>query len=117
VGGEIGLASLGMLGQEGRFVRYGMASGSFTQVPTPATAMRHVQILRSAPRSPEELRTLTRRAFDEALACRLRPVIGQTFPLEGAADAHAAIGARATIGKTLLLTSPTRFRRRGLETP
>jgi NADPH:quinone reductase len=30
-------------------------------------------------------------------------VIGQTFPLERAADAHAAIAARTTIGKTLLI--------------
>jgi NADPH:quinone reductase len=29
-------------------------------------------------------------------------VIGQRFPLERAADAHAAIEARATVGKTLL---------------
>ncbi|ONI89182.1 hypothetical protein ALI22I_16905 [Saccharothrix sp. ALI-22-I] len=30
------------------------------------------------------------------------PAIGQRFPLERAADAHAAIEARATVGKTLL---------------
>ena len=106
VGGEIGLACFGMLGQGGRFVPYGMASGSFTSVPEHAIATGHVHVLRSAQKSPEELRTLTRRAFDEALAGRLRPVIGQTFPLERAADAHAAIGARATIGKTLLLAAP-----------
>jgi NADPH:quinone reductase len=29
-------------------------------------------------------------------------VIGQRFPLERAADAHAAIESRATVGKTLL---------------
>lgn len=34
----------------------------------------------------------------------MKPLIGQTFPLERAADAHAAIAARATVGKTLLLT-------------
>lgn len=107
VGGEIGLACLGMLGEGGRFIPYGMASGSFTPIPEAATAARHVQVLRSALRSPEELRVLTRRALDEARSGRLRPVIGQTFPLERAADAHAAIGARATVGKTLLVTSPT----------
>jgi NADPH2:quinone reductase len=31
-------------------------------------------------------------------------VIGQTFPLERAAEAHAAIEARQVVGKTLLLT-------------
>ncbi|MCW2893028.1 MAG: NADPH:quinone reductase [Actinomycetia bacterium] len=37
-------------------------------------------------------------------AARLRPVIGQVFPLERAADAHAALAARSTLGKTLLTT-------------
>jgi NADPH:quinone reductase len=109
VGGEIGLACLGLLADGGRFVPYGMASGSFTPIPEPATATRQIQVLRSAARSPEALRALTRRALDEALAGRLRPFIGQTFPLERAADAHAAIGARATIGKTLLVVLPTRI--------
>ena len=42
----------------------------------------------------------------EAAAGRLRPLIGQRFPLERAADAHAAIEARATVGKTLLEVRP-----------
>lgn len=37
-----------------------------------------------------------------AAAGTLRPTIGQTFPLERASDAHAAIEARTTLGKTLL---------------
>ena len=36
-------------------------------------------------------------------AGRIRPVIGQRFPLEQAADAHLAIEARDVIGKTLLV--------------
>ena len=38
-----------------------------------------------------------------ALDGRLRPVIGQRFPLNRAADAHAVIESRATVGKTLLV--------------
>jgi len=38
-----------------------------------------------------------------AVAGSVRPVIGQTFPLERAADAHAAVENRITVGKTLLL--------------
>ena len=34
---------------------------------------------------------------------RLRPVIGQTYPLAQAAAAHRAIEERRTTGKTLLL--------------
>jgi NADPH:quinone reductase len=37
-------------------------------------------------------------------AGRLSAVIGQTFPLEQAAAAHAAVEDRHTLGKTLLLT-------------
>jgi NADPH2:quinone reductase len=35
------------------------------------------------------------------VAGRLRPWIGQTFPLERAAEAHATMEQRASIGKTL----------------
>ncbi|NUS01449.1 MAG: zinc-binding dehydrogenase, partial [Nonomuraea sp.] len=42
------------------------------------------------------------RALAEAAAGRLRAVVGRTFPLELAADAHAAIEARTVAGKTLL---------------
>jgi NADPH:quinone reductase len=47
------------------------------------------------------------RTATEAAAGRLRPLIGQRFPLDRAADAHAAIESRATVGKTLLeLSTP-----------
>jgi NADPH2:quinone reductase len=42
-------------------------------------------------------------ALAEAAAQRIRPLIGQTFPLERAADAHAAIEDPVAIGKTLLV--------------
>jgi hypothetical protein len=45
----------------------------------------------------------------EAAAGRLRPVIGQVFPLERAADAHATLAARSAIGKTLLLVLLNRW--------
>jgi NADPH2:quinone reductase len=48
------------------------------------------------------MQQLSRAALDAAVAGRLRPVIGQRFPLERAADAHRAIVARATGGRTLL---------------
>jgi NADPH:quinone reductase-like Zn-dependent oxidoreductase len=51
---------------------------------------------------PDELAALVRTALAEAAAGRLRPVIGQEFALSAAASAHAAIEARATVGKTLL---------------
>jgi NADPH2:quinone reductase len=49
-------------------------------------------------------RRLTEQALAEAVAGRIHPVIGQTFPLEQAAKAHTAIEARSITGKVLLLT-------------
>ena len=51
-----------------------------------------------------ELRRRTEIALAEAAAGRIRPVIGQTFPLARAADAHAAIERREVFGKTLVVT-------------
>jgi NADPH2:quinone reductase len=107
VGGQIGRACLDLLGPGGRFVAYGMASGAFTEIPDGGAERRGVSILRPAPREPGELRELTRRALIEAADGRLRAVIGQSYPLDKAADAHAAIAARQTIGKTLLRATPT----------
>jgi NADPH2:quinone reductase len=45
------------------------------------------------------------RLLDDAAAGRVTLHVGQTFPLENAAAAHAAIEARETVGKTLLLVS------------
>jgi NADPH2:quinone reductase len=102
VGGDIGLAAFGLLGPGGRFCPFGMASGRFAPV-TPELAQAHqVTVLAGAAASPEELTALIRTALAEAAAGRLRPVIGQEFELDAAAGAHAAIAARATVGKTLL---------------
>lgn len=100
VGGRVGRDALGVLRDGGRFCAYGMAGGSFTELPEEETARRGIAVIRGAPLSPPRMRELT----EAALAAGLRPLIGQTFPLERAADAHAAIEARATVGKTLLLT-------------
>ena len=85
---------------------FGLASGTFTDISEANAARREVTVIRRMRLEPERLRELSRAALAEAEAGRLRPLIGQTFPLERAADAHAAIEARATVGKTLLLANP-----------
>ncbi|MEU5948127.1 hypothetical protein ABZ793_21565 [Micromonospora sp. NPDC047465] len=40
--------------------------------------------------------------LERAVAGRIAPLVGQTFPLHRAADPHRAIEERAAIGKTLL---------------
>ena len=105
VGGDTGLAGFGLLGPGGRFCPFGMASGSFAPVTAELARERGVMVLRSQPLDAEKLLALAEAALAEATAGRIRPVIGQEFALADAAAAHAAIEARATIGKTLLRVS------------
>ncbi|MER6088027.1 zinc-binding dehydrogenase [Streptomyces bluensis] len=81
----------------------GAASGGYTDPA--ALAERGVTVLglQQVREMGLNLQELGADALEQAAAGRLRPVIGQTFPLEHAADAHAAMEARTTIGKTLLL--------------
>ena len=103
VGGAIGLAAFCLIRSGGRFCPFGMASGSFAPVDAEDAAARGITMLRGGPSGPDELAALTRAALEEAAAGRLRPVLEQQFPLDDAAAAHAAIEARETVGKTLLV--------------
>jgi NADPH2:quinone reductase len=99
VGGETGGTAAALVRRGGRFVAFGMASGAFAG----AHERTGVTFVRGVGLSAERSRELSARALTEAAAGRLVATIGQTFSLERAADAHAAIEARTTIGKTLLL--------------
>jgi NADPH2:quinone reductase len=102
VGGGIGLAAFGLLGDGGRFCPFGMASGGFAAVGQDLARERGVTVLRNGPPDAERIRALSKAALDEAAEGRIRPVVGQEFALSQAAAAHEAIETRATIGKTLL---------------
>jgi NADPH:quinone reductase len=102
VGGRIGLAAFDLLGPGGRFCPFGMASGGFAPVDPELARQRDVVMLWNAPPDPARLRALSAAALDQAAAGRIHPVIGQEFTLSRAAEAHAAIESRTTVGKTLL---------------
>jgi NADPH:quinone reductase len=102
VGGAVARAAFELLAPGGRIVSFGLASGEWAPISEEDAAARGVELVRPGRPTPEEQRELTESALAEAVAGRLRPVIGQRFPLERAADAHAAIESRATVGKTLL---------------
>jgi NADPH2:quinone reductase len=100
VGGVIGAAALRAVRPGGRFVQYGLASGAPTVIDRDDVTVLGFAVLGAiAPRAA----TLSAQALDLAAAGKLRPVVGQTFPLDEAAAAHRAIEARATVGKTLLI--------------
>jgi NADPH2:quinone reductase len=102
VGGDIAESAFGLLRRGGRLLSFGMASGEWAGISTEAAADRGVKAVGIPRPTSEETRAFTESAMAEATAGRLRPVIRQRFPLERAADAHATIAARATLGKTLL---------------
>jgi NADPH2:quinone reductase len=102
VGGQVGASAFQLLREGGRFCPFGMAGGGFAGVTADEAAGRGVEVMAGGPPPPQVLVELTRAALDEAARGRLTPVIGQEWALEDAAAAHAAIEARATVGKTLL---------------
>lgn len=105
-GAALGRAAFGLVADGGRFVSYGTAGGEFAS-PDPADAARRgitVTGLTDLPRPDRaRRRALVERTLADAAEGRYHPVVGQTFPLDRAADAHAAIAARTTLGKTLLV--------------
>lgn len=105
-GGRLGEQAFETIATGGRFITYGTSSGKFAEIDHRRATDREVKVtgLLDLPTLDLEARKrLTERAFAELAAGRIRPVIGQTFPLEQAAQAHTAIAARATLGKTLLV--------------
>jgi NADPH2:quinone reductase len=103
VGGEIGAAAFSLLRPGGRYVPFGAAGGAFGPVDADHAEQRGVAVSTSPPPDPAEMRRLVEHGFAEATHGRLRPLIGQRLPLAEAAEAHRAIEARETIGKTLLV--------------
>jgi NADPH2:quinone reductase len=104
-GGPLGAATVDAVADGGRFVTYGTADGLAAPDPLRA-AQRGVQVLApllDGPLDQETARELLSLALERAAEGRLRPVIGATYRLERAADAHRALAARATVGKSLLL--------------
>lgn len=102
VGGDVGRAAFTLLDDGGRMLSFGLASGSWAGIGEDAARARGVTLLGLSRPTPEATREATESALAAAAAGALRPVIGQRFPLARAADAHRAMAARETVGKTLL---------------
>jgi NADPH2:quinone reductase len=107
VGGQLGRAAYGIIADGGRFSAHGAPSGSFTSID-PADAERRgiaVSGIRDLQGQPGLRAELARRILSDVVAGQIIPLIGQTFPLYSAAQAHQAIECRDAIAKTLLTIS------------
>ncbi|GAA4947044.1 zinc-binding dehydrogenase [Actinoplanes utahensis] len=105
VGGRVGREAFEVTSRDGRFSIHGASSGDVTHIGPAEAADRGVRVL-----GIEQLfgfgphvRRWATTVMSLAEAGVIRPLIGQTFPLEHAASAHAAVENRTTVGKTLLL--------------
>ena len=104
VGGHIGRASLDLTARSGRFIGYGAPSGQFTQ-PVPSGTGRQTARMLSLfdlQMAAGDDKRLTELALGQTATGRIKPIVGQTFPLDQ--DAHTAIENRTATGKILLLT-------------
>jgi NADPH2:quinone reductase len=77
-----------------------MSSGSAAEITD--ARLRVVGMSQLAGFWPDSPRRV-RHALAETAAGRLVPVIGRTYPLAAAAEAHADIEARRFVGKSLLI--------------
>jgi NADPH2:quinone reductase len=106
VGGPLGRAALELLAPGGRLIVYGLASGAPTELSIGDLFSRGLTVSAAIGphirRRPGGLRGLESDALAAAADGRLVPIITR-FELARAADAHAAIEARATLGKTVLV--------------
>jgi NADPH2:quinone reductase len=109
-GGALGTAALDAVSDGGRFVTYGTGDG-FADPDREGAERRGVRVLTPLMDGPPDqatVRELLSLALKRAEEGRLRPVIGATYPLDRAADAHRALAARTTVGKSLLTVGTER---------
>ena len=107
VGGKTFDASLEVLAPFGRLITYGMASRTPPSNINPAVLMGGSKTITGFWLShcfgkKELMNDVIADLFQLVVAGKLRPVIGATFPLSKAADAHRAMLARQTTGKIAL---------------
>lgn len=103
VGGRLCLAAFAVVAGGARFVAYGVPSGGFAEIESGEAERRAVTVfgIEQVRFAPAQAKRLLERALAPSPA-RAVPVIGQTFPLSPAAEAHAGMESRGAVGKTLL---------------
>jgi NADPH:quinone reductase len=107
VGGTISEQSLQCLAPFGRMVVYGAASGQITQFSGIQLMYKNQTIigywLASQTSRPDRIAQAIMNVMQYLSNGKLEIIVGQTFPLEQAAEAHRAIAERRTTGMVVLL--------------
>lgn len=103
VGADVTAVLFDLVRPGGRYLQHGAAGGSWATIDETVAAEREIAVIGLAAIGAAGTFDLTERALALGAQHTIRPTIGQTFPLDHAARAHAAIERRATTGKTLLL--------------
>lgn len=108
VGGDAFYAGLDALGDCGRIVTYGMASGNIPTVAIPRLlfenkSVRGYHLEHALAHATDRVHAGIRGLADRFGAGDIRVVVGDERPLTEAADVHRAIEARETTGKQLLV--------------
>ncbi len=107
VGGQIAEQNLQCLAPFGRMVVYGAASGLIAQFSGIQLMYKNQAIigywLTSQLRRPDRIARAAMELMQFLDSGKLEIILGQTFPLSEAAEAHRAISERKTMGKVVLI--------------
>jgi NADPH2:quinone reductase len=108
VGGKVAEQSLQCLAPYGRMVIYGAACGQIAQFSGVQLMYKNQAIigywLTSQMQRTDHIARAAMELIQYLIAGKLEIIVGQTFPLAEAAEAHRAIAERKTMGKVVLLT-------------
>ncbi len=107
VGGEIAEQSLKCLAPFGRMVIYGAASGKISQFSGIQLMYKNQAIigywLTSQLQRADRIAMAAMELMQFLASGKLQIIVGQTFPLAEASQAHQAVAERRTMGKVVLL--------------
>ena len=112
IGGDYLQRNLECLRLNGRLVQIGLLGGAKTELNLSMIMQKRLTLTGSTlrVRSPSEkgviAAALEKNVWPLIESGRVRPVVGATFPLERAADAHRALEAAEIVGKVVLEVAP-----------
>ena len=108
VGGDVFKRSIGVLNPLGTIVAIGFADGWWDPLDTALMVGRNLSLFgfylgRLMKLRPDVVQEATREVLSLWEAGAVKPLVGATFPLEQAPDAHRLIEERKSVGKVVLV--------------